>query len=103
MACLYFIAQMLGAFMGYGLLMLVTPQKIFSPDEYSGPGLCVTMPHADLTLTQAFAMEYLSTTILILLCAGVWDPRNAKYQDSIPIKFGFAIVALGCAAVCIHT
>lgn len=96
MAAMYFVAQLLGAFMGYGLLMLMTPADIFRPLGATGPGLCVTVPRPDLTPLQAVGMEYLSTTILILIVGGVWDPRNSQYQDSIPLKFGFAITALGC-------
>lgn len=95
MACVYFVAQMLGAFMGYGLLMVVTPADVFAPLGATGPGLCVTAPHPDISPFQAVAMEYIATTILILICGGVWDPRNSKYQDSIPMKFGFAITAIG--------
>lgn len=89
MACIYFVAQMLGAVMGYGLLMVMTPVDVFTP------GLCVTAPHPGLSPLQAVAMEYISTTVLILICGGVWDPRNAKHQDSIPVKFGLAITAIG--------
>lgn len=98
MACFYFVAQMLGAFMGYGLLMVMTPADIFAPLGATGPGLCVTAPHPDLTPLQAVAMEYISTTILILICGGVWDPRNSSpdSQDyTVPLKFGFAITAIG--------
>lgn len=85
----------MGAFMGYGLLILVTPADIFRPLGVDVPELCVTVPFKDLTPIQAVAMEYLSTTVLILICGGVWDPRNSKHQDSIPVKFGLAIMAIG--------
>lgn len=98
MACLYFIAQMFGAFMGYGLLLVITPSHIFSPDN-DVIGVCVTRPIESLTPIQAVAIEYLSTTILIALCCGCWDPRNASLQDTIPLKFGFALVAIGCVVV----
>lgn len=86
---------MLGAFMGYGLLMVVTPADIFRPLNATGPNLCVTEPYAELSPIVALAMEYISTSILIFIVGGVWDPRNAQYQDSIPLKFGFAITAIG--------
>lgn len=98
MACLYFIAQMFGAFMGYGLLLVITPSHIFSPDN-DMIGVCVTRPIETLTPIQAVAIEYLATTILIALCCGCWDPRNAHLQDTIPLKFGFALVAIGCVVV----
>lgn len=99
MAFIYFVAQMLGAFMGYGLLMVVTPATLFFPSDPAAPGLCMTVPHSSLTLTQAVLIEFIATSVLILICCGVWDPRNAKYGDSIPLKFGFAITAIGCVAV----
>lgn len=89
------MAQLMGAFMGYGLLILVTPQEIFRPLGIDVPELCMTLPAKDLTPLQAVAMEYLSTSVLILICGGVWDERNARNQDSIPLKFGFAIMAIG--------
>lgn len=81
--------------MGYGLLMVMTPPSIFHNLDNLGPQLCVTVPHAELSTLQAVAMEYISTSILILIVCGVWDPRNAHLQDSIPLKFGFAITAIG--------
>lgn len=95
MAMVYCVAQLLGAFMGYGLLILLTPADIFRPLGIDVPELCMTLPFKDLTPIQAVAMEYLSTTVLILICGGVWDPRNSQNQDSIPLKFGFAIMAIG--------
>lgn len=98
MACMYFVAQMFGAFMGYGLLLVITPGHIFSPDN-DLIGVCVTRPHESLTPIQAVFIEYLATTVLIALCCGCWDPRNADKQDTIPLKFGFALVSIGCIVV----
>lgn len=92
MGIVYFVAQLLGAIMGYGLLMVITPLEIL---QASGSAICVTAPHPGLTSLQALGVEYLSTTVLILICGGVWDPRNSQHQDSIPLKFGFAITAIG--------
>lgn len=98
MAFIYFVAQMLGAFMGYGLLIVVTPAKLFFP-EGADTGLCVTLPHDSLTTMQALMIEFIVTSVLILLCCSVWDPRNAKHGDAVPLKFGFAITAIGSVAV----
>lgn len=93
MAILYFIAQMIGAVAGYGLLKALTPYSVFNENagEY---GFCATAPHADLTTFQAFMHEYVATMFLISLCCSVWDERNAKNTDSSPLKFGFAIMVL---------
>lgn len=94
MAIVYFVAQLCGAFMGYGLLMIMTPVDVLQ-SNIALKAVCITEPHSGLTPLQAVAMEYLSTTVLILICGGVWDPRNDKHQDSNPLKFGFAITAIG--------
>lgn len=96
MACLYIIAQILGAYTGYGLLILITPAHILNPD---GNGLCVTRPHPMVTDWQAFIVEFIATSALIWFCCGIWDPRNAKFQDSIPLKFGLAITGLAAVTV----
>lgn len=97
MTVLYIIAQFLGSFLGYGLLKLVTPVAAFkTPDGV--PGICTTVPAKDLSDFQAVLVEYFSTTILILVCCGVWDPRSAKNTDSIPLKFGFTVAALSIVA-----
>ncbi|EDW01053.1 aquaporin AQPcic isoform X2 [Drosophila grimshawi] len=91
MALVYFAGQMLGAFIGYGLLKALLPDPTLD-------GLCVTLPHATVTTPQAFGIEFVATSILIIVCCGVWDPRNAKHHDSVAIRFGLAIAGLACAA-----
>lgn len=90
---------MLGAFMGFGLLKVVTPADIFDPSNGTSVGLCTTSPHASLSEFQAVSIEFIATFILIFIVCGVWDPRNAKTTDSVPLRFGFAITALGSAVV----
>eukprot|EP00099_Drosophila_melanogaster_P026097 NP_726347.1 entomoglyceroporin 4, isoform C [Drosophila melanogaster] len=94
MAFAYFAAQMLGAFIGYGLLMVLLP----SPTLTVGAGLCVTLPHTSVTTGQALGIEFVITSILVIVCCGVWDPRNSKFHDSVGIRFGLAIACLACAA-----
>lgn len=48
--------------------------------------------------SQAFAVEFLITMVLTLICCGVWDPRNAKHHDSVPLRFGLAITCLAISA-----
>lgn len=97
MACIYFMAQMLGGFMGFGLLKLVIPHHIFKPNS-TGPGLCTTMPHEDISDIQAFTIEFVATTALILVCCAVWDHRNDHLHDSVSLRFGFLIFMLACSA-----
>ncbi|XP_037714492.1 aquaporin AQPcic isoform X1 [Drosophila subpulchrella] len=96
MAFAYFAAQMLGAFIGYGLLMVLLPKSALEGSE--GNGLCVTLPHSSVLPGQAFGIEFVITSILIIVCCGVWDPRNSKFHDSVGIRFGLAIACLACAA-----
>lgn len=98
MACLYFVAQMIGAVIGYGLLKGLTPDQIFN-EKAGDYGFCATAPVDGITPFQAFMMEFIATMILTIICCSVWDPRNAKYQESIALKFGFAITLLSFAFV----
>lgn len=95
MAFIYFVGQMLGAFIGYGLLKALLPTSTFEVPN----GLCVTVPHTLVSSPQAFGIEFVATSILIIVCCGVWDPRNAKHHDSVAIRFGLAVACLACAAV----
>ncbi|XP_058461218.1 aquaporin AQPAe.a-like isoform X2 [Malaya genurostris] len=96
MALGYVVAQILGAFMGFGALKLLTPADVFSSALETGAGFCATTPNSRITVAQAVGIEYLVSGVLVLVCCGVWDPRNAKHHDSVALKFGFTI---GCLAV----
>jgi len=99
LACLYVMAHMLGGFMGFGLLKLVIPINLFNPkNSTEGPGLCTTMPHADVSNLQALTIEFVATAVLILVCCAVWDDRNAHLHDSVALRFGFVIFMLSCSA-----
>uniref|UniRef100_W8B2D9 Aquaporin AQPAe.a n=1 Tax=Ceratitis capitata TaxID=7213 RepID=W8B2D9_CERCA len=95
MAAIYFVGQMLGGFIGYGLLKALIPENAVSLD---GASLCVTTVHKDITVWQGCAIEFIITGVLIFTCCGVWDPRNAKFHDSVPIRFGLAISCLAITA-----
>lgn len=57
MACVYVVAQCVGAYMGYGLLRFLTPS------DRCGESFCVTKPNvSDL---QAFGIEFIATATLI--------------------------------------
>lgn len=82
--------------MGYGLLIIVTPASIM---ELSGESFCVTKPSDLVSLPQALCVEFVATIVLIWFVCGVWDPRNAKHHDSVPIRFGLAVAGLASATV----
>lgn len=99
-AVVYFFAEMVGATIGFGLLKLVTPKPIFElSTNGSAAGFCATAIHPTLSDWDGFALEFIATTLLILLCCACWDPRNAHNSDSVPLKFGFAITALALTFV----
>lgn len=82
--------------MGYGLLIHVTPAAILLS---SGPSFCVTKPMELVTIPQALCVEFIATGTLVWFCCGVWDPRNAKTQDSMALRFALAVSGLVSASV----
>lgn len=98
MALGYFVAQCIGGFMGFGMLKILTPTDVFSEALEKGAGFCVTFPNSRITTVQALGIEFLATAVLTLVCCGVWDPRNKKFHDSVPIRFGLTIGCLATAA-----
>lgn len=96
----YCLAQLIGGFMGFGLLIALTPTDIYTgsiPD--GGAGVCVTFVHPLLSSLQGLLIEFIATCVLILVFCAVSDPRNAKNTDGIPLKFGFVIFALAITTV----
>lgn len=96
MAMFYIIAQIIGSFIGVGLLRVVAPSKLLN--ETTESGFCMTMPHSDLSDVQALAIEFIATSVLVMANLAVWDHRNEKYQDSVPLRFGFVVFVLSCTA-----
>lgn len=97
MGILYIISEIVGAILGFGLLKMLTPNKFLTPNEPSDPGLCMTLPHSDLSVGQAFFIEFFLTCALISVICGAWDPRNQKNSDSTPIRIGLTVAALSIA------
>lgn len=84
MGLLFVIAEVIGAILGYGLLLILSPSKHFETEN----GLCTTVPDESITTIQAFFIEFCLTFTLILIISGVWDPRNRSNSDSIPLRIG---------------
>ncbi|XP_017777700.1 PREDICTED: aquaporin AQPAn.G-like isoform X2 [Nicrophorus vespilloides] len=102
-AGIYVVGQFVGAIFGYaGLKLLVPSEYIASPilisENVTASGFCVTNTHAKTSTMQGLAIETVITAVLILVCLGLWDRRNAQKQDSVPLRFGFIIAALAMAA-----
>ncbi|KAH8300327.1 hypothetical protein KR044_012948 [Drosophila immigrans] len=95
MAIAYFVAQMLGAFIGYGLVKASLPDNVVCSSE-TPEGVCITALADGISVGQGVLIEFLITSVLIMICCAVWDPRNAKFGDSTGIRFGLAI---GCISM----
>lgn len=94
----YILSQMVGGVIGYGMLKVVTPSgRLTSKTIDESDAFCVTDLHAELSAIQGLLLEGIATGILMLAACAVWDVRNAKNTDSIPIRFGLTVAALALA------
>lgn len=57
-------------------------------------GLCITVPADGISTFQAFLVEFIGTSILVLVICGLWDPRNKKNTDSTPLRAGLTVAVL---------
>lgn len=56
--------------------------------------VCLTTANSSLSVCQVFLLEFIATGILVLLCCGLFDPRNSKKTDALPIIAGLTITVL---------
>ncbi|KAG7212268.1 hypothetical protein KM043_012597 [Ampulex compressa] len=97
-ALVYFLSQTIGAILGYGMLKVVTPSDLLTAGaKDDADKFCVTNLHKDLSAIQGLILEGLSTGILMMVACAVWDRRNEKNSDSVPLKFGFAVAVMAMA------
>lgn len=103
-ASVYFVAQCLGAIMGYGLLKVVTPQSLLygSDGPDTATSFCITAIHKDISLMQGFIAEVIATAILMFMNCGIWDIRNERNTDSVGIRVALAVTVL-CMSVAPYT
>jgi len=96
LAGVYVVSQVIGASLGYGVLMAVTPDSILKQHSPNGSccAMCVTTVHPEMTTLQGLLTEFLLTSILVLVVCSVFDRRNARNTDSISIKFGLTVAAI---------
>ncbi|XP_073819769.1 aquaporin-4-like [Musca autumnalis] len=85
MIAAYFLGQILGSVVGFGLLKLIV-----STDN----GFCMTLPGNNISTGQAFVIEFVISCILIAVCCATWDDKNAKYQDSLALRLGLTVGTL---------
>ncbi|CAG4915037.1 unnamed protein product [Colias eurytheme] len=87
----YVIAQCLGAIVGYGLLIVVSPIDLV-------PGaICTTQPHIGQEPYQALIVEIMLSAALGFINCAVWDPLNEDKSEANSLKFGFTIAAFSIA------
>lgn len=73
----------------------MTPENLLTASPTDKSDLfCVTGIHADLSAIQGLLVESIATSILIFVVCSVWDARNEKNTDSVPIRFGFTVAVL---------
>lgn len=84
----YVIAECVGAIAGYGILLQLTPFDL------GKSGVCVTRPIEGMTELQTLGIEASITAALSFVCMSVWDPVNARKQDSTAIKFGLTVLGI---------
>lgn len=72
-----------------------------SPDQCTNDNFCVTMPNVrdGISVTQAMLAEAFMTGILVWVVNAAWDRRCQDKHDSLPVKFGLAIIALALPGV----
>ncbi|XP_031829607.1 aquaporin-like isoform X2 [Nomia melanderi] len=97
-AVVYLLSQLIGAVLGYGMLKVVTPAgHLTSTGSGESDVFCVTDLHGDLSAIQGLLVEGIATGILMLVACAVWDPKNVKNTDSVPVRFGLAVAVLATA------
>ncbi|ALC41710.1 CG17662, partial [Drosophila busckii] len=97
MAIAYFVAQIAGGLIGYGLLVAVLPYNAIVGVD-TPQGVCVTALNGDISLLQGVFIEFLITCCLTMVACAIWDPRNARLKDSTPLRFGITVSCLNLAA-----
>jgi len=96
-ALVYIVSQLIGAILGFGMLKVVTPKdRLIAPTQNIDQAdlFCVTDLHADLSAIQGLILEGMATVVLMMVVSSVWDARNEKNSDSVPVKFGIAVTVL---------
>ncbi|KYN06884.1 PREDICTED: aquaporin AQPAe.a-like [Cyphomyrmex costatus] len=95
----YFLGQLIGAIVGYGMLKLLTPAELFNDgNSYSDVGVCVTVVHPGISSVQGLLTEIFCTCFLVCAACATWDPRCSHLTDSVALKFGFSVTVLSFTA-----
>lgn len=90
-AVLYIIAQCIGGVAGAAVLKALTPGD--------GGSLGMTVPHPDVSMAQAFGVEFMITLVLVLTVFGACDENRDDVKGSVPLAIGLSITACHLAAI----
>ncbi|KAH8290272.1 hypothetical protein KR054_001536 [Drosophila jambulina] len=93
---MYVACQVVGAVLGYLLLMLLLPQDIV---EQSKPAVCLNKPMDSLSSFQIVGIECLLTSVYVLGWCALWDVRNGRFLDSVSLRMGLLVTACSFAGV----
>ncbi|XP_012288235.1 aquaporin-like [Orussus abietinus] len=97
LAGIFVIAQCIGSIIGYGLLKVIVQTRYMRPKpSYTMPVdlICVTQLNDNISVGEGFLVEILATFLLTSVACGIWDKKNSENTDSVPIRFGFSVIAL---------
>nr|XP_023682506.1 aquaporin-4 isoform X2 [Paramormyrops kingsleyae] len=83
-AVFYLAAQCLGAVVGAGILLMVTPSSVRG-------GLGVTVVNSSISLGHALVVELLITFELVFTIFATCDPRRVELKGSVALATGFAV------------
>lgn len=94
---LYIVAQLLGGFLGFGLLTLLISDNMYNtdiPGVFSKEGFCMTQLNENHNTLEGTCYEMIFTSIVVLLCCAFWDKRNEKNTDAMALKFGAILIGV---------
>ena len=91
-AVLFIIAQILGASLGAGILLGITPE------EYRGT-MGVTLPHKDIGVGTALGVELLITFVFVFTVFATTDEKRKDLNGSGPLAIGLSVVVCHLFAV----
>jgi len=86
-AIFYTVAQLGGALLGSYVLMILTPPSLRGT-------LGATLVSKEITVGQAFGIEFMVTFILLLAVCASMDTKRTDLQGSTPILIGLTVA--GC-------
>ncbi|XP_045533507.1 lens fiber major intrinsic protein-like isoform X1 [Pieris brassicae] len=86
----YVIAQVVGATLGFGALMLLSPSAFFESGPVGG-----TAPGSGVGVISAALLEALLTGTLVLTAGGIWRAEDAGRVDpAASLKLGLVVAGL---------